>query len=61
MKDKLSEKMMARLVDLRPKACPYLTEDGSGDKKANETKNYIKIQRLKFEDYKKCSQNNKFI
>ena len=59
MKDTLSEKMMTGLVDLRPKACPYLTEDGSCDKKANGTKNYIKIQRLKFEDYKKGLQNNK--
>ena len=38
MKDTLSEKMMTGLVDLRPKACPYLTEDGSGDKKANGTR-----------------------
>ena len=38
MQDKLSEKMMTGLVDLRPKACPYLTEDGSGDKKANGTR-----------------------
>ena len=38
MKDKLREKMMTGLVDLRSKACPYLTEDGSGDKKANGTR-----------------------
>ena len=52
MKDKLSEKMMTGLVDLRSKACPYLTEDGSGDKKANGTKNYRKYKDLSLKTIK---------
>ena len=37
MKDKLGRKIMTEFVGPRPKTYSYLTDDGSGDKKAKET------------------------
>ena len=39
----------------------YLIDDGKGDKKAKGKNKCIIKRRLKFEDYKKCLQNNKVI
>ena len=46
---------------LRPKTYSYLIDDGTINKKNKGTKKCITKGRLKFEDYKKCLQNNKII
>ena len=61
MKDELGRKIMTEFVVLRPKTYSYLTDDDSEDKKAKGTKKYMIKRRLKFEDYKKCIQNNEII
>ena len=52
MKDELGGKDKAKSVGLRLKACSYIIDDGSGDRKAKGTKKCIIKQRLRFEDYK---------
>ena len=61
MKDKLGGKISTEFMVLRPKTYSYLIDDGGGDRKAKETKKSERKQRLKFEDYTKCIQNNKTI
>ena len=46
------EKMMQDVVALRAKTFSYLIDDGSEDKKANDTKNCVAKTNLKFEEYK---------
>ena len=41
MKDKLGEKVMTKFVGLRAKTYSYLTDDGSEDKKAKNTKRSV--------------------
>ena len=41
MKDKLGEKVMTKFVGLRAKTYSYLTDDGSDDKKAKNTKRSV--------------------
>ena len=59
MKDKLGGKISTEFMLLRPKTYSYLIDDGGGDRKAKETKESERKQRLKFEDYTKCIQNTK--
>ena len=54
MKDELGGKIMTEFVGLRPKTCSYLINNGSGNKKAKETKKCVIKRMLKFEDYKTC-------
>ena len=61
MKDELGRKIMTQFVGLRPKTCSCKMDNESSDKKAKGTKKGLIKQRLKFEDYKKCLQNNKII
>ena len=43
-----SEKMMQEVVALRAETFSYLIDDGSEDKKANDTKNCVAKTNLKF-------------
>ena len=52
---------MTEFVDLRPTKYSYPIDDEIGDKKAKVTKKCVRKRILKFEDYKKCLQNNKII
>ena len=48
MNDKLGGKVMTKFVGLRAKSCSYLTDDGSKDKKAKDTKKCVIKRKLKF-------------
>ena len=61
MKDELDGKIMTEFVGLKLKTYSYLIDDGSGVKKGKGAKKCIIKRRLKFEDYKKCLQNNTII
>ena len=61
MKDDLVGKIVTEFVWLRPKTYSYLLDDVSGDRKVKATKKCVLKRRVKFEDYKKCLQNNKMI
>ena len=61
MKDDLGGKIMTEFVGFIPKTYSYLMDDGSSDKKAKETKKCVINRIHKFENYKKCLQNNKTI
>ena len=54
MKDELGGKIMEKIVGVRAKTYSFLINDGSGDKKARDTKKCIIKRKLKFEDHKKC-------
>ena len=54
MKDELREKIMTKFVGLRVKTYSYLTDDGSEDKKAKNTKKCVIKRKLKFENCKNC-------
>ena len=54
MKDELGGK-----VTLRPKMSSDLTDNGCVKVKAKGTKKYVIIWKIRFEDYKKCLENNK--
>ena len=58
MKDELGEKIMTEFVALRPKAYPYLMDDGSNEEKPKGTKTLVIRERLKFNDYSNCLLNN---
>ena len=51
MKDELG-KIMTKFLGLRAKACSYLTDDGSEDRKAKGTKKWLIKRKLKFGNYK---------
>ena len=51
MKDELSRKIKTKFVKLISKTYSYLIDDGSEDKKANDTKNCVIKRKLKFESY----------
>ena len=59
LKDELGGKIMTRFVGLRAKTYSYLTDDGSEDKKAKDTKNCVIKRKLKFENYKNCLEATK--
>ena len=54
MKDELSGKIITKSLKLKSKSYNYLIDDGSEDKKANDTKKCIMKRKLKFENYKNC-------
>ena len=55
-KDKLDEKIMTKFVGVRSKTYNYLIDGGSEDKKAKSTKKCFIKRKLKFENYKNCSE-----
>ena len=56
------EKNIKELCALRPKTWSYLRDDGSENKRANETKKIIIVKRsLGHENYKHCLFNNTII
>ena len=57
MKEELGGKIMKKFVGLTAKTYSYLIDDGSEDKKAiNGTKKCVIKTKLKFENYKNCSE-----
>ena len=54
VKDKLSGKIMKKLVELRAKTYSYLIDDGIQDEKAKDTKKCVMKRKLKIENYKNC-------
>ena len=56
MKGKLGGKIMKKFVGLRAKYYSYLMDDGSENKKAKDTKKCVIKRKLKFENYKNCSE-----
>ena len=61
MKDLLGGKIIIEFVALRSKTYSYLTDDGTGHKKAKGTKKCVIKQRLKFNGYKNSLLDNKVI
>ena len=59
MKDELGGKIMTKFVGLRAKTYSDLINDGSQDKKAKGTKTCVIKRKLKFENYKNCSEATK--
>ena len=47
---------MTKFVGLRAKAYSYLIDDDSENKKAKSAKNCVIKRKLKFENYKNCSE-----
>ena len=58
MKNELGGKVMTIFVGLRAKTYSYLIDDGSEDKKVNDTKKCVIKRRFKFENYKKMFRSN---
>ena len=56
MKDRLGGKIMKKYVGLRAKTNSCLIDDGSEDKKAKGTQKCVIKRKLKFENYKNCSE-----
>ena len=56
MKDDLGGKIMTKFVGPRAKTYGYLINDSSEDKKAKDTKKCVIKRKLKFENYKNCSE-----
>ena len=54
MKVKLDGKIMVKFAGLSAKACSYLIDDSSEDKKVKDTKKCVIKRKLKFENYKSC-------
>ena len=61
MRDKLGRTIMTEFDNFMTKTYSYLIDDGSGDKKAKETKKYVIKRILKFDNYKNCLQDNKIL
>ena len=51
MKNQLGGKIMPKFVGLRAKTYSYLIDEGSEDKKANDTINCVIKRKLIFENY----------
>ena len=60
-KDELGEKIITKVVVLKPKTYAYLMDDGSDHKKAKGAKMCVPKQKLMFENYKDCLFNNKTV
>ena len=56
MKGKLGGKIMKKFVGLRANTYSYLMDDGSENKKVKDTKKCVIKRKLKFENYKNCSE-----
>ena len=61
MRDELGRTIMTEFDNFMTKTYSYLIDDGSGDKKAKETKKYVIKRILKFDNYKNCLQDNKIL
>ena len=61
MKDELGGEIITEFIALRPKTYSYLTDNYKIDKKAKGTKKCVIKKMIKFDDYKKCSLNDKVI
>ena len=59
MKDELGGKIMRELIELKPKCCSYLTDDGKIDKKAKGTKNCVMKKEIMFNNYVECLKEKK--
>ena len=56
MNDELDGKIMKTCFRLRAKTFSCLIDDGGEDKKAKGTKKCVTTRKLKFENYKNCSE-----
>ena len=56
MKNELGGKIITKFVGLRVKTYSYLIDDSSEDEKAKGTKKCVLKIKLKFENYKNCSE-----
>ena len=54
MKYELDGKIITKYFRLRAKTYSHLIDDGSEDKKAKGTKNWVIKRKLKFKNYKNC-------
>ena len=61
MKNEMGGRRMKVFLAMRPKIYNYLPDDGYVDKKAMGTKKCVIKCKIKFEDYKRCPENNKTI
>ena len=52
---------MTEFLGFRPKTYSYLTDNGSEDRKAKQTKKCVIKQIFKFSNYKNCLLNNETI
>ena len=60
-KDELGGKIITEFAAPRPKAYPYLDDDGNNHKKAKGTKKCVIKQKLMFQNYEDCLSNKKKI
>ena len=60
-KDELGGKIITEFAAPRPKAYPYLDDDGNNHKKAKGTKKCVIKQKLMFQNFKNCLFNNKTV
>ena len=56
MKDELRGQIMKEVVGLRAETYSYLKENNDKEKKAKGTKKCVMKRKLKFQDYKNCSE-----
>ena len=56
MRDELGTKIMTKFVGLRAKTYSYLIDNSSENKKAKGTKKCVIKRKLKFENYRNCSE-----
>ena len=47
---------MIKFAGLRAKICSYLIDDACEDKKRKDTLKYVINKKIKFENYKNCSE-----
>ena len=56
MKGELSGQIMIQFAELRTQTYSYLIDESSQDKKTKDAKNCAIKRKLKFENYKNCSE-----
>ena len=59
-KDELGGKIMTKFVGLRAKTYIYLIRGGSEDETAKDTKIYVILIKIKFENYKSCLEATQY-